>query len=474
MSIRVALCFLFVLGFSVYAWRNWFASLCASILLMAVLEHPDMPKNIGGVQGLNPWNLLMANVIMAWLRDRANQVHHWEMPRLVVGLFLAYAAIVVVGSVRFYMEPAQFDDVSMAFLISEYFVNSFKFILPGLLLFESCRDRRKAEIALAVILCVYFLLAIQVIRWVPLRFAVASGNDLARVAGRLIPNEVGYNRVTLSMMLGGASWGVLAAMILVKKPLYKLALAGVSFSILLGQSLTAGRTGYVSWAAVGLCLCLLRWRKALLVLPVIVIAILSFLPGVRDRFFAGWGGKQGVVVVRTDDYAMTSGRTMIWPYVIEKIEEDPLFGYGREAMTRTGLRDWLWNQLAESFPHPHNAYLESLLDNGILGFIPTLALFLVLLFKAISLFMDRGDPLCSAAGGVAAALVLSLLVGAMGGQTFYAREGAVGMWAAFGVMLRVSVERAKARQGMGSFFGAKKEASRTVEFTPNEEPLVLH
>ena len=51
--------------------------------------------------------------------------------------------------------------------------------------------------------------------------------------------------------------------------------------------------------------------------------------------------------------------------MIEKIKEAPLFGYGRLAMRRTGLSAFLMEQLGESFPHPHNAYLEQLLDNGV-------------------------------------------------------------------------------------------------------------
>jgi hypothetical protein len=54
-------------------------------------------------------------------------------------------------------------------------------------------------------------------------------------------------------------------------------------------------------------------------------------------------------------------------------------------------------------------------------------------------------------GILALALVLALLVAAMGSQTFYPREGSVGMWAAIGVMLRVSVEKRKALEGGLSF-----------------------
>ncbi len=56
MSIRVAILTFVVAGLAIYAWRDWFKSLCGLILLMAVMEHPDMPKSIleDGVLGFLP------------------------------------------------------------------------------------------------------------------------------------------------------------------------------------------------------------------------------------------------------------------------------------------------------------------------------------------------------------------------------------------------------------------------------------
>ena len=50
-----------------YAWKDWYKSLCALIVLMAFLEHPDMPRTMFSIQGLNPWNLLLLVIIVAWL-----------------------------------------------------------------------------------------------------------------------------------------------------------------------------------------------------------------------------------------------------------------------------------------------------------------------------------------------------------------------------------------------------------------------
>jgi len=46
----------------------------------------------------------------------------------------------------------------------------------------------------------------------------------------------------------------------------------------------------------------------------------------------------------------------------------------------------------------------------------------------------------------------------MGSQTFYPREGSVGMWAAIGLLLRVWVERKKSRMTGEPLFGERSEA----------------
>ena len=95
MSIRITILTLLVVGLGVYAWRDWFKALCGLILLMAVIEHPDMPKNIMGIQGLNPWNILMADVLLAWAVTRKREGLVWDMPRHVTFLLLLYLGVSV-------------------------------------------------------------------------------------------------------------------------------------------------------------------------------------------------------------------------------------------------------------------------------------------------------------------------------------------------------------------------------------------
>jgi O-antigen ligase len=133
--------------------------------------------------------------------------------------------------------------------------------------------------------------------------------------------------------------------------------------------------------------------------------------------------------------------------VIEKIWKAPFLGYGREAMQRTGISAFLWQEFGESFPHPHNAYLQWILDNGWIGFLPVAIFYLLLLKYSLSLFRDSRNPIFVTIGGVTLSLVLALLAASFSSQTFYPREGAIGMWCAIGLMLRIFVERSKLPEG---------------------------
>ena len=142
MSIRVTLVLVFVAALAIYAWKDWFVSLCGLILLMAIIEHPDMPKNIMGVQGLNLWNVLLTIVVCAWLVGRRRENLVWDLPQKIGIVLLLYLGVVVVGFVRMIVDREDLA-ASFSYLISEYLINSIKWVIPGMLLFDGCRSQRR-------------------------------------------------------------------------------------------------------------------------------------------------------------------------------------------------------------------------------------------------------------------------------------------------------------------------------------------
>ena len=447
MNIRVIILCVFVTFLVIYAWKDWFKSLCGLILLMSVMEHGDMPKSIFGIQGFNLWNVLFVGVAIAWFAKRHREGLTWDIPKHVNVLLLMYMGVILVGFLRAVFDRSYIEDYTLKSLISDELINTIKWVLPGILLFDGCRTRRRVILALTCILAMYILIAAQVVRSMPLEAAFTDSGLINRARIKL-DRWVGYNACDMSTFLAGGSWGILAALPLFRKKRYWPMVLGAASVVALGQALTGGRAGYVAWGATGLTMCLLKWRKYLILAPVVVMLLPIIFPGAARRMLEGFGVIDVTGQAAIDEESLGAGRLQIWPYVVDKIAESPMIGYGRLAMKRTGLQFHIGQQTGDyAFPHPHNMYLETLLDNGILGSLPIFVLWAILVTYSGRLFMSNNN-LCAAVGGLALALMLAQLFGGIGSQHVYPRESLVGTWAAMFLMLRAYVEQKKAQRDL--------------------------
>jgi O-antigen ligase len=454
--IRTTALWLVIIGLLGYSWKDWYKALCGLILLMAVAQHPDFPKTVLGIPGLNPWNLLLFNILVAWWVQRRDEGLRFDLPRNITVILLLYLLVVVIGFVRILGDTTiltLYYREGLTYFVNDYLVNTIKWVIPALLLYDGCRSEERFRIATFCLLAVFVLLGLQVAKWMPPQYAL-NADALERRSLKVLVSGVGYHRVNLSAMLSGASWAILCAIVIVPRGKRWLVLVTALF-IVYAQMMTGGRAGYGSWVAVGLALSVLKWRRYLLLIPAAVALAMMLAPGVVGRAMMGFTPESRDTNKRleeeatremapssdVDPYTVTAGRSVAWPLIIEKIKERPYVGYGRQAMLRTGIASYLYDAYGELFPHPHNAYLELLLDNGVIGFVIVMSFYVVILFYSIALFLDRQSPSCSAIGGVSAALILGLLMSSMGSQTFYPREGWVCMWCAMMLMLRVRTER---------------------------------
>jgi hypothetical protein len=89
-------------------------------------------------------------------------------------------------------------------------------------------------------------------------------------------------------------------------------------------------------------------------------------------------------------------------------------------MQRTGLTALPLQELGDTFRDPHTAYLDCLLDNRMVGFVPTMS-FYVTARSRVPYGSSRSPEARSSWPRAAAslALVLALLFAAVGSQTFY-------------------------------------------------------
>lgn len=444
--IRTTLLWMFITWLGLTAWKDWYRSLCGLILLMGVFQHPDMPKSILDIPGLNPWNLLLVVTFIAWFSHRNLDGYKWDMPSKYSTLLVLYLCIVVIGFFRmlwdlnglnYYSNVTGWPMPSNTDFFNEYFINTIKWTVPAILLFDGCRTDARLKMALAAILGASLLIALQVIKCVPIQVLMAQGADLSEKTISLLRKDVGYHRTDLAVMLSGSFWAFFSAREIFKLRLWGtlLYLAG-STALLLSLALTGGRGGYLAWAMISLVFCVFRYRKLLIILPIILVIALPLAPSLVTRMTEGLTSEEGI-----DQNTLTAGRNIAWPLVIEKITASPIFGYGREAMKRTGIATRIVLEFKDSAPHPHNAYLEMLLDNGAIGFTIAISFFFLIIKNSLELFLDRDSVNFRVVGGVSLSLVGAHLIGSLTGQTFYPREAAFGMWCAIGLLLRVIVIR---------------------------------
>ena len=438
--------YILVAGLAIYAWKDWFKSLCGLLLMMAVMEHAYMPKNIAGIQGLNPWNVLFVSIFLAWLASRRREGLKWDMPGRVQLVMILYLGVIVLGFFRALYDMSYIENYPIARLISDELINTIKWVLPGLLLFDGCRSRKRLKLALVCLLGMYLVISLLVIRRMPFALVLGGATENLMHTRKKLTRTVGYSAPDLSAFLAGASWAMVAAAPLVRRKIHKVWFFCAAGTAAFAQALTGGRAGYVAWGATGLILCLVKWRKYLILAPIVPIVLYVIFPGAAQRMLTGFGHTNLAGESSVDSFELTSGRMQIWPHVIEKIEEAPIAGYGRLAMKRTGLTTFLGDKYgdSEAFPHPHNMYLEFLLDNGIVGFIPIIAFFIIIGVYSLRLFRDS-DPLLAATGGTALALILAQLISGMGSQHFYPKESTMCMWAAIFLSVRVYLDRSKLR-----------------------------
>lgn len=450
---------------TVYAWRDWYKALCALVLLMAFEENREMPTALLGVPGLNPWNLLLASVILSWLAHRRVEDLRFDLPKGYGLLLSCYALVILVsfwrcvtdmGGIIELHEATGAPPPSVKTLLLDDLINAYKWAIPGLLLFTGARSRERQHFAMLTMIGVSVLLGLQIIRVMPLGL-LANGEALSDRAIRVFDRDIGYHRVDLAALTAGGFWAIMNYRQVVESKWGKLALLGGALAVLLALALTGGRTGYGTWALLGVFFAMKRSKKYLVLGPLVAALVLMLVPAAQERMLHGFDETEAeaestierfeapnLVWHGIDFSAVTSGRALAWPYVIERIKERPWVGHGQEAMQRLGITLQVMTEYGkgQTFPHPHNAYLQLMLDNGIIGTVPVLLFYYLIVRGALRALKDREHRFEGVVAATALSFIGAQLVASIGSQSFYPKSGTVVMFVAIGLQLRMMVQRA--------------------------------
>lgn len=398
------------------------------IVLMPVSATSVLPHAMLGITGLNPLNMLLlatlGSFLLRGLADRS--VARFVPPPL---LWLYVVPIVIAGAlgsrhlgeIPFYMfDLVQYDSVGS--YIRNIVVKPLFIVAFALLVGAAVRSARDPERFL-----VPFLVSIWVAAPMVLVFFAQSGVGLAELAsGRsrefLSPlgvhaNELGRLYATAYALLL-FTWAATE-----QRRLVLLVSMGIVVAAL---ALTFSRGAFVAFFVVNALFLLTRRSVgAFAVGALLVGGLLLALPGAfYDRLMAGFGG---------DLDGISAGRINgLWLPLLPELWRSPIYGNGLDStLWSDALRDGRMLPTTQ----PHNAYLEALLDMGVVGLILLCAYFAHVWkgFRALSVDPSLSPTLRGFYLGAAAGLA-GFLIAAVVGNGLTPRPDQAFLWLAIGMM----------------------------------------
>jgi len=183
----------------------------------------------------------------------------------------------------------------------------------------------------------------------------------------------------------GANAGAFRGPFTQKNLLARIAVLGAI--VFLVNALQERRRKFILWGGffVNVLLILLSTSKTALLLLLMILFLLPLYKALRWKttkvipiviFVILVGGSIAAMVLANWESSLSalgrdpslSGRTGLWEASIEKILEQPWFGYGYQAFWREGGgADSIWQQEGYKPPHAHNGFINMPLDLGLTG-----------------------------------------------------------------------------------------------------------
>ena len=415
-----------------FVLRDFRAGVVLLIAIMPVSQSYVFPHEMFGVTGVNPLNLVIATTILSLVMRTAGEgtLSHIA-PKPLVWLYLVPIIIGgVLGAPHAADIPAVFRDEEMIYFtngvgyLRDMLMKPLLFVVYALLVSVAVQKSDKpARFVTPVVFSVWIMACVVLI------FTALAGVSLSDLAGeysRQFFSALGMHANDL-----GRLYAVAYALLLFVwdrsshigvKTVMLFAMGVVVLALLL----TFSRGAFLGFILVNaMYLLSRRSSKTLLLAMVLVPLALAFMPGaVVDRVTFGFDeGAEGISNGRVDE---------IWKPIIPELFRSPFWGNGLGAI--------MWSApmqagILPSVAHPHNAYLESILDLGFIGLVLVLAYWLVTWrdFRRLARDERLTPELQGFFEGASAGLIAFLVAGFAGSSLLPAPEQAF-LWLAVGMM----------------------------------------
>jgi len=413
-----------------------------AILLVALLPVSAtnlFPHALMGITGLNPINVLLAGTLAAYLL-RGRVEHPGPLvPQPLLWLYIV--PIVLAGALgTLYLDdiyPAFFNLLVVSYTdwpgyLRDVVVKPLLTVLAAVLVAAAVAKARKPEpfvVALAVGVCAlaFVVFGFIVVSEVRLGFLASPRARTFFMEIGTHANALGRVFVTTYALLLFAWWET-------KNPHGRLALFAALGILSLGIVLTFSRNAFLGFLVINALFLVWKFNMKKLGLALLGTAVSAALaPEVLYRRIT-YGFEEGSAD------AVSAGRIDgIWLPLLPETFKSPLWGSGLDSIMwadpmATGAMDFVG--------HPHNAYLEALLDMGLIGLVLLLAFYWHVWkgFRALGSNAYLSPVMRGFFQGACAALVAFCLAGMTGGSLRPQPENAI-LWMAIGMMYGLLVRR---------------------------------
>jgi O-antigen ligase len=343
----------------------------------------ELGSNLFGITGLKPLNILAGSVFMLWLLKGGEVLTYRNRIRFrATMIYFAYLAIFSIAFFRSYFN-LDILNARSSLAIDDFSGASFRYVLsswvkPILLtgsfiyILNHIKDRDEVEAVVDLLLFSLFIFAIATLLVsMDVNFVGGSRRELSDVFGDVFGFH--YNTVGTILML--------SVPLALNRALYKGKAWIVIFLVIVLALLMTYSRGAIIGATVGILISL-YFEKRVSVVTVAVISLLVLL----DLFLAEPLQTLFSSGVESGDLsAITSGRIEnIWIPLLQELSENPyrlIFGYGLYGIIITDSYVHALGFFQSG--HAHNAYIDLLVDGGLIVFVPFMLLLISLLRQAL-------------------------------------------------------------------------------------------
>ena len=419
----------------VFIVRDFRVGAVVMILIMPIAQSHLFPREMFGVTGANPLNLLMATTLVCMAARLAGDgTLSRFVPRAVVLLYILPMLMgAIIGAPHAGEIPSSFRETEMIYFFEEkgYFRDMFlkplTFVVFALVVAVAVQKSKRPERFITpTLISVGIMAAVVVI------FIASLGVGLSDLAGeysRHIFTPLGMHANDLGRLYAVAYAIMLFTWDRTERPARKLAVLVAMGAVAMALVLTFSRGSIFAFLAINLGYVLSRRnRKTLGLLAVGLPVAIYFMPGaIIYRMTMGWS--EGAE-------AASAGRmTDIWAPLMPHLSDSPVWGNGLGAIM---FSPPMINGTIMEVAHPHNAYLQLFYDLGLIGTVAILA-FWILVWRGFRKLAkeERIKPELRGFFEGAAAGLIGFAVAGIAGSSFMPAPEQSFLWLAVGMMYGV-------------------------------------